>query len=177
MAKDRDRYWRQFEDLGKDTVRENVRLGVFSGKRLKFAKAWLAEREEARNQEAGRLDAESASEQIAISRDSADSARSANDLAREANDVARAASASAREANDIARDAAAHARKANKIAATALAIAIIAVIVAIVTMVIGRSPEVEDETKAGQRIGHVQAAPPGLGEAEPPFPVHHRFPA
>ncbi len=60
--------WEEFENIGEDAVREKVSLGLYSGARLRRAKAWLEKKDQARSSESSRRKEASISEQSRMAR-------------------------------------------------------------------------------------------------------------
>ena len=60
--------WEEFENIGEDAVREKVSLGLYSGARLRRAKAWLEKKDHARSSESSRRKEASNFEQSQITR-------------------------------------------------------------------------------------------------------------
>ena len=60
--------WEEIENIGEDAVREKVSLGLYSGARLRRAKAWLEKKDQARSSESSRRKEASSSEQRRMAR-------------------------------------------------------------------------------------------------------------
>src|SRR3990167_4862714 len=121
MNEYQERVWRECEEAGEAKVKENLRLGLYSGKHLRYVEAWLAGKAEERARALRERDDVSSTEQISI-------ASSARDAAWEAAAAAsRAAIAAERsaEAEQRATDVAERSLKISQAANTRATIALI----------------------------------------------------
>jgi hypothetical protein len=119
-----DARWREFEELGEAEVRKQIGARLYGPEKARLAIQWIESRVSAESSEARR-------DALAVANEANSLARSANEAAVEANSIARKAA-------DSASLSAAAARINNRIAMLALAAAIAAITLSVISLFLKR---------------------------------------